>query len=297
MKRRYNLPLDRQSISKEDLEAADPELQIEIMREWFFQNYQNPVHECPYNGREGGYLYIHGGPYNAENELVNEFIGTVGDDVISKLVDELEAECSEWSGVSKPEDFDDYLLDIFSTGEKPFANIEASVRNLRELLSINKNPRLERTLFQMLYINAITALEAFLSEFFIDKINGNNANLRAFVESNPNFKNEKFPLSEIFKKKESLAVYANKYLIRLLWHDLSKLKPMFKATLAIEFPESVGFLLKAVNIRHDLVHRNGKTKDGEKIEISKEDLNHLFDEIILFAKHIDTFIPVENSPF
>ena len=201
MKRRYNLPIDRQSISSEDLGAADTELQIEIMREWFFQHYQNPVHECPYNGREGGYLYIHGGPYNAENELVNEFIGIVGDDVINKLVDELETECSEWSGVSKPEDYDDYLLDVIGTIEKPFANIETSVQNLEELVSINNNPRLEKTLFQMLYLNAITALEAFLSEFFIGKINSDNVCLRAFVEGNPDFKNEKFTLSEIFKKK------------------------------------------------------------------------------------------------
>lgn len=297
MTRHYDLPFDRQSISREDLRVADPDLQIDIMREWFFQHYRNPVHECPYNGREGGFLYINGGPYDAEDELVNEFIETVGDDEISKLVEELEAECSEWSGVSKPEDYDDYLLAFIGTSENAYASLEASVQNLRDLLSVNHNPRLETTLFQMLYVNSITALEAFLSEFFIGKINSDSASLRAFVESNPDFKNEKFPLSEIFKKNESLNNHVKEYLIKLLWHNLSKLKPMFKASLAIEFPESIEFLMKAVNVRHDLVHRNGKTKDGEIIDISKDDLTQLFDEIILFAKHIDTFNPVENQPF
>jgi len=29
--------------------------------------------DTPYNGAEGGYLYIHGGPYTAEDELYRRF--------------------------------------------------------------------------------------------------------------------------------------------------------------------------------------------------------------------------------
>ena len=242
-------------------------------------------------------MYIHGGPYNAEDVLISEFMGIVADDEISRLSEELEGECSEWSGISKPEDYDDYLLDFIGTSEDAFANLEASMLNLKELFLMNHNPQLEQTLYQMLYVNAITSMEAFLSEFFIAKIQDDNSNLRAFVESNPEFKNVKLTLSEIFKKKESLNSYVREYLVKLLWHNLSKLKPMFKTSLGIEFPESMEYLTKAVNVRHDLVHRNGKTKDELDISISKGELKRLFDEILSFAKHINTHKPTIHDPF
>lgn len=46
---------------------------IELMEEWFHANYEDPAMETPYNGREGGYQYVWGGPYNASEELYDAF--------------------------------------------------------------------------------------------------------------------------------------------------------------------------------------------------------------------------------
>lgn len=32
--------------------------QLEVMRNWFYQNYEDPANACPYESREGVYLYI-----------------------------------------------------------------------------------------------------------------------------------------------------------------------------------------------------------------------------------------------
>lgn len=46
------------------LETADEDDQKTAMREWFLARYCDPAQETPYNGREGGYLFVNGGPYN-----------------------------------------------------------------------------------------------------------------------------------------------------------------------------------------------------------------------------------------
>ena len=39
--------------------------QRKYMLYWFRERFEDPVEETPYNSREGGYLYIWGGPYDA----------------------------------------------------------------------------------------------------------------------------------------------------------------------------------------------------------------------------------------
>lgn len=40
-------------------------------------------------------------------------------------------------------------------------------------------------------------------------------------------------------------------------------------------------------IRHDLVHRNGKTKEGSEIKINKEDIKFVIEKTRDFIKFID----------
>lgn len=66
------------------------------MRNWFFQNYMDPANGVPYNGKEGGYLYINGGPFDAHDELFNQFGDEAPEDLIESVVAEVETEGTEW---------------------------------------------------------------------------------------------------------------------------------------------------------------------------------------------------------
>ena len=46
---------------------------VDAMVRWFFERYEDPANSVPYGGREGGYQYVLGGPYNAEVELREVF--------------------------------------------------------------------------------------------------------------------------------------------------------------------------------------------------------------------------------
>lgn len=60
--------------------------------DWFHYFYEDPANETPYNSREGGYLYIKGGPYSAEEELRENFEDVVPEDAILEAVNEIESD-------------------------------------------------------------------------------------------------------------------------------------------------------------------------------------------------------------
>ena len=62
----------------------------------------------------------------------------------------------------------------------------------------------------------------------------------------------------------------------VIYHDLPKVSGMFRDALGIELP-NIGEIYKSVFIRHDLVHRNGKTKDGDQHAIKQENIASLCD--------------------
>jgi len=86
---------------------------------------------------------------------------------------------------------------------------------------------------------------------------------------------------------EDIEKRARAYLVDVVWHHLGRVKPMFKATLGVSFPEEMGGLFKAVIVRHDLVHRNGKTKDGKQHDISPKMVRKLIEHAKEFVSHVD----------
>ncbi|MCH4824661.1 hypothetical protein ML462_15935 [Gramella lutea] len=158
-----------------------------------------------------------------------------------------------------------------------------NIRNLNEV--ILSDDKLEKVLRRQLFVGSIGILEAFLSEVFINTTNDSKEYFRNFVSSYPEFKNRKFTLDQIFNEYERIEVVAKKEMIEVIYHNLAKVKNMYESTFKINFPSIVN-LTKAVSVRHDLVHRNGKNKNGQIIEINKKVIEDLLNEISDFANEI-----------
>ncbi len=111
---RPELPEEAGSDTKDGFEPNDAwlalaltELRCEAMRLWFVSRYSDPVHTCPYNGQEGGYLYIHGGPYTADDELYRRFRKLSDDEEIAQVVEDVESSGTEEWAPSRYEPEDD----------------------------------------------------------------------------------------------------------------------------------------------------------------------------------------------
>src|ERR1700722_6653707 len=155
---------DGKRISSRSLREAQRDDQLEAMRRWFHSNYEDPVESCPHDSREGGYQYIYGGPYDAREQLDEEFSGVVGDEVIEELAEELDNITPYWSGNSDTldADLDDY---IFRSSAESFRHEEAfrqSASNIERLLEVKVEAADRQCMLRLLYVNVITILETYL---------------------------------------------------------------------------------------------------------------------------------------
>lgn len=280
-------PNTSQPVTLDELKKADSEMQKDVMRFWFFSNYEDPAERTPYESAEGGYIYIWGGPYTAGYELSDTFGEDVSEKVIDDLVGELESQCYEWTNAFSEDDYDDSYFSIISANTEFYNTFIQNFDNIRVLLETKVEEHLEVAFFRLIYVNVITALETFLSDAFIVTVLAKPKLIRKFVESNSYYKNQKISLSELFIEGDSIKDNVEKHLLSQMWHNLVKVKEKYNATLQINFPNDLGNLLKAIMVRHDIVHRNGKPKEGEAVIITKEKVQELMDQVRELVNHIE----------
>lgn len=66
------------------------------MVSWFFDNFEDPAQETPYDGREGGYQFIWGGPFDAGEYLFGYFPDS-DEDERQSAIEQIEADGLDWA--------------------------------------------------------------------------------------------------------------------------------------------------------------------------------------------------------
>lgn len=167
-----------------------------------------------------------------------------------------------------------------------YENFKTEIENIRELNDlVIENDDLYKIQIRLLYVAIIGVLETFLSDTFINQIKENKIYYSNFLKTFPDFKKEKISLSEILNTYENLDKKVYKAALDVIYHNLPIVREMYKSTFIIDFPD-IRELSKAVNKRHDLVHRNGKNKEGEIVIVTKDEVEALLNEVLDFGKQI-----------
>ena len=266
------------------------------MRTWFYSHFQDPVEETPYDSRDGGYQYIHGGPYEAEEELGSHFAGLIPDDVIEELSDELDGESSEWAGRSDPSDYDlsdydKYALQTIGPASGHIYTFNASVDSILKLIGVRVDAAEQQFFLRLLFASVITALETYLADLFISSIKGNSRALRKFVESFHGFQTGRLKTRDIFKEFEQLEHRVTSMLVgKMIWHRLDPVAKIFRDTFGVDFTQApvLSELLRDIEIRHDIIHRSGKKKDGTERALTDEDIHKLIGRCVALVQSIET---------
>jgi hypothetical protein len=169
----------------------------------------------------------------------------------------------------------------------------ASLRVLNKLRV--PDPKAKKTLSRNLYVGVIACLETYLSDAFINTVLSNEKYLRSFFTSFKDFREQKLPLNELFDFASKREEIAKKTMLEVIYHNLPKVSKMYEATLNIEFPPFFE-IQKAVSIRHDLVHRNGKNKDGIESSINSIMVDDIISKVESFINEIDQKLKEKDNP-
>ena len=146
----------------------------------------------------------------------------------------------------------------------------------------------------MLYAKAITNLETYLGDTLKKYVLEEEQYLRLFVEQYKPYKDETFPLCEIYHRLDTIKDRVRQTLNELMYHNLGKLKGIYLEVLNVDFGD-IKQLASAVNIRHDIVHRNGKDKDGNERHITKSEVIEVADMVNEFIYSVDSSLPILPS--
>lgn len=194
--------------------------------------------------------------------------------------------------VNEIDDPYDYELDAILSNTKfkeTFDEEILKIESLNELVISDDKQR--RLLKGNLYVSVITAMEAYLSDAFINTIDKKDEKyLRNFVGSFKSYQEKKIKLSEIFIHHDKIKNEAIKDLKDITFHNLEQAKYLYSKTLNVNYPEELGEYFKIIEKRHDLVHRNGKTKEGDDVIVSPENLSNTILKVSELIGFIDAQI-------
>ncbi len=276
----------RLNISRSTLAGRNKNTLLSFMETWFRERYEDPIESLPYDDEgEYGYCWIYGGPFDAEEVLLEEFEEEVEEELIKELAERLSGESLNWSPRISSLNYEDFFDEDPRNLEDILKDYKTSIKNILTLSKSRVNANAKEVLLRLCYANVITSVESFLSDSFKYLIFNNVDFKRKFIETTPEFENQNFPFSKIYSKYEAIDQVVEEFLDGLIWHRFKKLIPLFKQTLDINLGD-IGFLFKATLIRHDIVHRNGRNKKGDPSFIQRDQITSLVDKTDEFIKRI-----------
>ena len=195
--------------------------------------------------------------------------GTIED--VDELLD-VEEEFAEDS-------YEDYDQELYEATHNEVERMLDSIQSISE--------DLRPYMCRLLYSNVITMMETYLGDTLKREVLRDEESIRNFVELYEPFSKIEIKLSHLFSKKDSLPKYIKEILNSILYHDLPKIKPIYKTILGIDLGD-IKELYKAVIVRHDIVHRNGKDKDGNEHEITEEKVRELLERLNVMTGNVES---------
>lgn len=179
-------------------------------------------------------------------------------------------------------------LEAINENKENFKNFQEEINSLALLIELPVSTRmLKRILYRQIYIGVIGTMETYLSDTFINKVLDNDDFFKRFIKTHPAFSKRKFDLRDIFDESEKIKDTAKLVMLETIYHKLPIVKNMYSDTFEISFP-SIKKVYRYILQRHHLVHRNGKTKEGNLVKINKKTLRFLIKDMTKFIEDIES---------
>ncbi len=169
---------------------------------------------------------------------------------------------------------------------KTFQSKISAIKQLNEI-TIESN-ELEKTLKVQLFIALMDCLQNYLSSKLINSVLNDESLLEKFVIRFLGVRNDRYKLTSHFSKREQMRVLVKKELLDIEYDDLSIVENIYFDTFHSTGMPSVDELKNIVLKKHDIIYRNGKTQEGQGIEVNKLTIVNVIERVEAFVIEMDT---------
>ncbi|MBY2992924.1 hypothetical protein HF263_20640 [Rhizobium leguminosarum] len=181
-----------------------------------------------------------------------------------------------------PTEQPDYTLVPYDVFYKSYKEIEA-------LAGATVTKMLDQLMSKLIYQQFITMMETFLSDTFVEMCERDTKVVDSIVIKVETWRDRTIKIRDIAENEFAYREAVLTWLRGISWHDMEKADKICRAVFSCSvYPDedTRQQVELAVSIRHDLVHRNGRTKEGQLRRISPDDLYEVASGVQSVAKHI-----------
>lgn len=124
---------------------------------------------------------------------------------------------------------------------------------------------------RMLFASLISGLEAFLSDTLLNAVAERKEAQLRLVKHDKEVLKMKFAAAEVLENPNIVIERLTSHLRDISFHNLPRINALYRVALEIDFfalvgKDAVAALNKAIDLRHHVVHRNGRDKKGNHLE-------------------------------
>ncbi|MBB4365013.1 hypothetical protein GGD65_006077 [Bradyrhizobium sp. CIR18] len=124
---------------------------------------------------------------------------------------------------------------------------------------------------RMIFAQQIGGLEAYLADTLINVVKNDADAMRRLIAGDVDLRSKKFTLAEISANKQLVEQEVLLHLRSIVYHNIPKVRALYKIAANVDIFELLegtkDRLFKAIEYRHDCVHRNGRDSQGNLLEI------------------------------
>lgn len=144
---------------------------------------------------------------------------------------------------------------------------------------------------RMVFAQQVSALEAYLGDTLVQQVMFSQEAMDRILDKEEELKDVKIGLADIVKSPNIVRETVRAHLQGILYHNLAKVAVLYKIALKINIwpnDDIKKSLFRAVQYRHDCVHRNGRDKDGTELTVfTTEYVTSMLEAMRTLVQHIE----------
>lgn len=136
---------------------------------------------------------------------------------------------------------------------------------------------------KLFYANLVTVMESYLSAIFIETVSADSDLMKKLTKNNK-YKNQNVNLYTALTNDMRRFVIG--LIKQIVFHNLSNIRPLFRDVLDIEITNEQE-ILRLIEKRHHIIHRNGFDKNNNPVQITEEDIETTINFLANYIERID----------
>lgn len=193
---------------------------------------------------------------------------------------------------TEPENLNDNDWLRWDVPSHPYDELRDAVIGLRNIVNLDAatHERLPN-LLKMAYAQIIAAMEAYLGDTLINGVMVTQDRVRKMATGEGELKKERLSLDAVLANPNVAHERVGEYLREVLYHNLAKADVLYNIAFGFQLLTDQlrnKRMFTAILLRHDIVHRNGKSKEGKQVSIKPSDANQLIDDVLSLARDVES---------